>query len=96
MEFLYWVFVIATGTVLYSFLGRSKNRRQMEKDRRNLRNGSLNDRQLKEIFRKLDTYKNSTAYAVAAYGFFYKQFFDQAQENYELFKPEMKKRGLLL
>ncbi|UUX33479.1 hypothetical protein [Fundicoccus culcitae] len=90
-----WIVIIIVAVVVYSFMARSKNRREMERNRRDLRDGKLNDSQLKEIYRKLDSYKDDPFFAVASYGLFYKEYYQLANENYEAFKPEMLKRGLL-
>lgn len=86
--------LILAAVIVLSVITRSKNQKQMKTDRNNLQTGNLNDRQVMNIYRKLESYQDSQFYAMIAYGIFYKQYFKDAAENYSLFKDEMHKRDL--
>lgn len=88
------IMLILVASFVMSLISRAKNQKQLKTDRTNLQVGNLNDRQIMNIFRKLDSYQDSTFYAVIAYGYFYKQYFKDAAENYQLFKAEMIQRDL--
>lgn len=86
--------LILAALLVLSVIARSKNQKQLKTDRMNLQTGNLNDRQVMNVYRKLDSYRDSTFYAVVAYGYFYKQYYKDAAENYTLFQAEMRKRDL--
>lgn len=86
--------LILAGVLVLSFIARSKNQKQLKSDRTNLLTGNLNERQIMNTYRKLETYRDSTFYAVVAYGIFYKQYAKEAAENYTLFQAEMHKQNL--
>lgn len=86
--------LLVAGGLVLSVIARSKNQKQLKTNRINLQMGNLNERQIMNIYRKLDTYRDSSFYAVVAYGIFYKQYFKDAAENYTLFQAEMHKQGL--
>lgn len=80
--------------LVLSVIARSKNQKQLKTDRMNLQTDNLNDRQVMNVYRKLDSYRDSAFYAVVAYGYFYKQYYKDAAENYTIFQAEMHKRDL--
>lgn len=86
--------LLVAGGLVLSVIARSKNQKQLKTNRINLQMGNLNERQIMNIYRKLDTYRDSSFYAVVAYGIFYKQYFKDTAENYTLFQAEMHKQGL--
>lgn len=86
--------LLVAGGLVLSVIARSKNQKHLKTNRINLQMGNLNERQIMNIYRKLDTYRDSSFYAVVAYGIFYKQYFKDAAENYTLFQAEMHKQGL--
>lgn len=86
--------LLVAGSLVLSVIARSKNQKQLKSNRLDLQTGKLNERQIMNIYRKLDTYRDSTFYAVVAYGIFYKQYFKDAAENYTLFQAEMHKQDL--
>lgn len=86
--------LILAATLVLSVIARSKNQKQLQADRINLQSGNLNDRQVMNTYRKLESYRDSRFYAMIAYGYFYKQYFKDAAENYTLFQAEMHKRDL--
>lgn len=88
------LFFVLAGAIVLSVIARSKNQKQMKTDRNNLQTGQLNERQIMNIYRKLETYRDSSFYAVVAYGVFYQQYFKDAAENYRLFQAEMHKQDL--
>ena len=94
MNYLGWLVISLVAVVGLSFITRSKNSKEMDRNRHALLAGELNDRQIANAYRKLDTYRESKFYAVIAYGFFYQQYFEKANEDYVLFKAEMQKREL--